>query len=127
FQIEEGFLDDKSGLFGLESSKLRDAPSLERLVLVISVATLLLVSEGFQVVQQGARRMIDPHWNRALSYLKLGLRGIHFALSRGLAVLSRLTLHGGADPAPPGRRKKSQVSPVDALEGGWVLRFRSPS
>ncbi|WP_234009250.1 transposase [Deinococcus sp. NW-56] len=46
FQIEEGFLDDKSGLFDLEHSKLRDAASLERLVLVLSVATLLLVSEG---------------------------------------------------------------------------------
>lgn len=127
FQIEEGFLDDKSGLFGLESSKLRDAASLERLVLIIAVATLLLVSEGLQIVQQGVRTAIDPHWNRALSYLKLGLRGIHFALSRGQAVFRRLTLQGGADPAPPGRRKKLQVSPVDALEVGWVLRFRSPS
>ncbi|THF71502.1 transposase [Deinococcus sp. Arct2-2] len=127
FQIEEGFLDDKSGLFGLESSKLRDAVSLERLVLVISVATLLLVSEGLQIVQQGVRRAIDPHWKRALSYLKLGLRGIHFALSRGLVVLSQLTLQRGANPAPPGRRKKSQPSPVDALEVGWVLRFRSLS
>ncbi|WP_082869722.1 transposase [Deinococcus puniceus] len=127
FQIEEGFLDDKSGLFGLEDSKLRDAASLERLILMISVATLLLVSEGLQIVRQGARRASDPHWNRALSYLKLGLRGVHFALSRGRAVLNRLTLQGGADPAPPGHRKKSHVSSVDALEGGWVLRFRSPS
>ncbi len=127
FQIEEGFLDDKSGLFGLEDSKLRDAASLERLILVISVATLLLVSEGLQIVQHGARRTVDPHWKRALSYLKLGLRGIQFALSRGLTVLTRLTLQGGADPASPGRRKKSQPSPVDALQCGWVLRFRSPS
>lgn len=116
FQIEEGFLDDKSGLFGLEDSKLRDAATLERLILVISVATLLLVSEGLQIVQQGARRAIDPHWNRALSYLKLGLRGLLFALSRGQAVLHCLTLQGGADPASPGRRKKSHVSSVDALE-----------
>ncbi|WP_157452144.1 hypothetical protein [Deinococcus aquatilis] len=72
FQREEGFLDEKSGLFGLEDSKLRDAASLERLILVISVATLLLVSEGLQIVQQGVRRTIDPHWNRALSDLKLG-------------------------------------------------------
>jgi len=127
FQIEEGFLDDKSGLFGLEDSKLRDAASLERLILVIAVATLLLVSEGLQIVQQGIRRAIDPHWNRALSYLKLGLRGIHFALSRGLAVFGRLILQGGTDPAPPGRRKKSHPNPVNALEVGWVLRFRSPS
>ena len=90
--VEEGFLDAKSSLFGLEDSRLRDAASLERLILVISVATLLLVSEGLQVVQQGARRTIDPHWNRALSALKLGLRGVCFALSRGLTVLNWLTL-----------------------------------
>ena len=55
FQIEEGFLDEKSGLFGLEDSKLRDALSLERLTLVLAVATLLLVSEGLQTVQRGDR------------------------------------------------------------------------
>ncbi|WP_407571474.1 hypothetical protein [Deinococcus altitudinis] len=60
FQIEEGFLDDKSGFFGLEASRLRDATSLERLVLVTSTATLLLVSEGLQVVEQGLRRVVDP-------------------------------------------------------------------
>ena len=49
------------------------------------------------------------------------------ALSRGLAILSRLILQGGADPAPPGRRKKSHPSLVDALESGWVMKFRSPS
>jgi len=55
FQIEEGFLDDKSELFGLEASRLRDAASLERLLLVTSTATLFLVSEGLQVVEQGLR------------------------------------------------------------------------
>ena len=40
FQIEEGFLDDKSGLFALESSRIRDAAGLERLTLTLLVATL---------------------------------------------------------------------------------------
>ncbi|MEW6420735.1 MAG: transposase [Deinococcota bacterium] len=94
FQIEKGFLDEKSGLFGLEDSKLRDAASLERLVLVLAVDTLLLVSEGLHFVQQGAHRRIDPHWQRGLSSLKLGLRAVQDALSRGQAVFTRLTLHG---------------------------------
>ena len=59
FQIEEGFLDEKSGLFELEASKLRDVKSLERLVMVISVAMLLLVSEGLDVVERGDRRRVD--------------------------------------------------------------------
>ena len=127
FQIEEGFLDDKSGLFGLEESKLREAASLERLILVIAVATLLLVSEGLQVVQNGLRRVFDPHWQRGLSYLKIGLRAVQHALSRGQAVLTRLTLQGGPDPEPLGVRKQPQPTPLVTLEVGWTLVFRLPS
>ena len=125
FQIEEGFLDDKSGLFGLEASRLRDAASLERLVLVTSTATLLLVSEGLQVVEQGLRRVVDPHWQRGLSYLKIGLRAVQYALGRGQAVFTRLGLHGGADPEPVGCRTPKQPDPQTAFEVGWTLVFRS--
>jgi len=127
FQIEEGFLDDKSGLFGLEASKLRDAASLERLILILSIATLLLVSEGLQVVQNGTRRVLDPHWQRGLSYLKIGLRAVQHALSRGQAVLNRLTLQGGPDPEPLGARKRPQPDPLTTFEDGWALVFRLPS
>ena len=127
FQIEEGFLDDKSGLFGLEASRLRDAASLERLVLVISTATLFLVSEGLQMVEQGLRRRVDPHWRRALSYLKIGLRAVQYALGRGQAVFTRLGLHGGADPEPVGCRTPKQPDPRTAFDVGWTLVFRSLS
>ena len=127
FQIEEGFLDDKSGLFELEDAKLRDAASLERLVLVLSVATLLLVSEGLQTVHRGARRVVDPHWQRGLSYLKIGLRAVQYALSRGQAVFTRLTLQGGPDPEPLGTRKRPRPAPLPTLEVGWKLAFRLPS
>ncbi len=127
FQIEEGFLDEKSSLFGLEDSRLRDAAGLERLVLVLAVATLLLVSEGIEVVQHGDRRRVDPHWQRALSYLKIGLRAVQYALSRGKAVFTRLTLDGGPDPEPLGPRKRAQPIPLAKLEVGWQLVFRLPS
>ncbi|OLV20042.1 hypothetical protein BOO71_0000943 [Deinococcus marmoris] len=127
FQIEEGFLDEKSGLFGLEGSKVRDAPSLERLVTVLAVATVLLVSEGIEVVQRGDRRHVDPHWQRALSYLKIGLRAVHYALSRGQVVFARLTLQGGPDPEPLGQRKRPHAPPQTTLEVGWQLVFRSLS
>ncbi|THF68532.1 transposase [Deinococcus sp. Arct2-2] len=126
FQIEEGFLDEKSGLFGLEDSKIRDANSLERLILVLSVATLLLVSEGIQMVQRGDQRVVDPHWQRALSYLKIGLRAVQYALSRGQTIFSNLTLQGGPDPEPL-RRTRPQVHPTATLEVGWQIIFRSPS
>lgn len=127
FQIEEGFLDDKSGLFALESSRIRDAAGLERLVLTLSVATLLLVSEGLQLVAAGMRRAIDPHWTRALSYLKLGLRGMQYALSRGRAVFNRLTLVGGPDPDCPGLRNPARSTPLATMEPGWELVFRTLS
>ncbi|MEF2280505.1 transposase [Deinococcus sp. YIM 134068] len=127
FQIEEGFLDEKSGLFGLEDSKLRDAASLERLILVLAVATLLLVSEGVQIVQRGDRRVVDPHWQRALSYLKIGLRAVQYALSRGQAVFLRLTLQGKPDPEPLSGRKRPHTVLQTTLEVGWQLVFRSPS
>lgn len=124
FQIEEGFLDDKSGLFGLEASRLRDAASLERLLLVTSTATLFLVSEGLQVVEQGLRRMVDPHWQRGLSYLKIGLRAVQYALGRGQAVFTRLGLHGGTDPEPVGCRTSKKLDPRIAFDVGWTLVFR---
>lgn len=127
FQIEEGFLDEKSGLFGLEASRLRDAASLERLILVLAVATLLLVSEGIQMVQSGDRRVVDPHWQRALSYLKIGLRAVQYALSRGQAVFLRLTLQGEPDPEPLSGRKRPRAAPQTTLNVGWQLVFRSPS
>lgn len=81
FQIEESFLDEKTGLFRLEESRLREAASLEGIILVLSMATLLLASECIEVVQREDRRLIDPHWRRALSYLKIGLWAVHHALS----------------------------------------------
>ncbi|WP_407541946.1 hypothetical protein Q0M94_20950 (plasmid) [Deinococcus radiomollis] len=62
---------------------MRATASLERLVLVTSTATLLLVSAGLQVVEQGLQRMVDPHWQRGLSYTKIDLLAVQYALGRG--------------------------------------------
>src|SRR5437763_6825048 len=72
FDIEENFLDDKSNGFQLESSLIRSAEALERLCLVLAVTTLYLVWLGTFVVKHGKRRLVDPHWFRGLSYLKIG-------------------------------------------------------
>ena len=62
FDIEENFLDDKSNGFQLESSLIRSAEALTRLCLVLAVTTLYLVAQGTEVVNQGKRRWVDPHW-----------------------------------------------------------------
>lgn len=124
FQIEEGFLDDKSGLHNLESSKFRDVPSLNRIVMILALATLFLVTKGVQIVTEGKRRMVDPHWKRGLSYLKIGERAMRWALSRGLTVFTHLALPGGPDPEPLGKRKKKVPDPLKTLEVGWTLVLR---
>src|SRR5215510_4590125 len=85
FDIEENFLDDKSNGFQLESSLIRSSEALERLCFVLAMTTLYLVSLGTDVVQQGKRRLVDPHWFRGLSYLKIGWKWVSYALSRGYA------------------------------------------
>lgn len=100
FDIEEGFKDDKSGLFELESSKFRDAEALTRLYSVIAIATLFLVSQGVEVVKKGIRREIDPHWNRGLSYLKIGLRYLDSIPSHGYKIIKKMILPSTPDPEP---------------------------
>jgi hypothetical protein len=100
FDIEENFLDDKSNGFQLESSLIRSADALNRLCFVLAVTTLYLVSQGTEIVEQSIRRTIDPHWFRGNSYLKIGWKWVHRALSKGLNLISRVRLSGMPDPEP---------------------------
>jgi hypothetical protein len=100
FDIEENFLDDKSNGFQLEASQIRDAKALTRLCLVVAVATLLLVSQGTDVVNKGRRRWVDPHWFRGLSYLKIGWRWVKQALHEGYRLIRRFALSPAPDPEP---------------------------
>jgi hypothetical protein len=100
FDIEENFLDDKSNGFQLEASLIRSAPALERLCLVLAVATLYLVSQGTHLVETGQRRRVDAHWFRGNSYLKIGWNWIRYALSRKEKLLTHLVLSPKPDPEP---------------------------
>lgn len=114
FDIEENFLDDKSNGFQLESSLIRSAEALERLCFVLAITTLYLVSQGTEVVKQGKRRWVDPHWFRGSSYLKIGWNWIKYAVSKGYALITRLHLSAGPDPEPAMASKiqhKNKVQP----------------
>lgn len=104
FQIEEGFLDDKSAGFQLEASRLRDTPALNGLLLLLAVGTLLLHSEGTAAVEAGQREALDPHWQRGWSYFRIRRNAVRFALSRGHPVFERLALSSAPDPCPSRRR-----------------------
>jgi len=100
FDIEENFLDDKSNGFQLESSLIRSANALERLCFVLAVTTLFLVSQGTQVVQEGKRRIVDAHWFRGSSYLKIGWAWVKRSLSRREKLQTGLALSPKPDPEP---------------------------
>jgi hypothetical protein len=98
FDIEENFLDDKSNGFQLEDSFIRSAAALERLCFVLAITTLYLVSVGTSVVQQGKRRLVDPHWFRGASYLKIGWYWVQYALTRCYALITTVYLSSEPDP-----------------------------
>lgn len=100
FTIEENFLDDKSSGFNLEDSKLRSAPALSRLCLVLAMTTLFLTAQGVEVVISGQRRHVDPHWYRGTSYLKIGWSWVKQALNKGCNLISVVSFCTNIDPEP---------------------------
>ena len=38
----------------------------------VALTMLFLILQGVQVIASGERRRVDAHWNRGMSYLKLG-------------------------------------------------------
>ena len=109
FDIEENFLDDKSNGFQLEDSLIRSAAALERLCFVLAMTTLYLVSVGTSVVQQGKRRLVDPHWFRGASYLKIGWQWVQYALTRCYTLITTVYLSSEPDPEPAIASKKQDA------------------
>lgn len=107
FDIEESFLDDKSGGFQLESSELYDGQALARLGLIMATATLYLVSTGLAVVAHGLRPLIDAHWNRGLSYFQIGWRWVTFALTNSAGLFCSLLFSPLPDPYKVTASKRS--------------------
>jgi Transposase DDE domain len=108
FQVEESFLDLKSNGFNLEASRLRDKFALSQLCGVIALTTLFLVLQGTQVVEQGKRRLVDPHWHRGMSYLKLGWNWVRLALTRQWKIENYRFLSSLPDPQPAFASKRQQ-------------------
>lgn len=112
FDIEENFLDDKSAGFQLEASELRNAQVLERLCLILATATLYLVATGTAIQAMNLRLLVDPHWQRGLSYFQLGWRWLLFALTNQRPLLAFLWFDPEPDPEPVfASRKQGAISP----------------
>lgn len=100
FCVEESFLDLKSNGFNLEASRLRDKFALSQLCGVIALTMLFLVLQGTQVVASGRRRQVDAHWNRGMSYLKLGWNWIRLAITHQWKIAIHSFLSSAPDPQP---------------------------
>ncbi len=64
FDIEESFLDEKSGEYQIQTSELATPEALERLILILAIATLHFTNVGVSVVRTKTRRWVDIHWDR---------------------------------------------------------------
>lgn len=121
FQIEELFLDSKSGAFELEDSRLRSENALERLYLVAALALLYATTQGISVQIAGLRQQVDPHWRRGISYLKIGLRWLQGFVHKGRQLLSPTALLP-QDPQPCFASKRAEQDFYDQI---WFTRIRS--
>ncbi len=119
FRVEQLFLDSKSGVFQLEESRIRTAKALARLYLIVAIALLFATVHGMIIQVQGLRRKVDPHWERGLSYLKIGLRWLKGVLHKGRDLLSPLPLLCG-DPEPCFASKKARKLYYNAI---WFKRI----
>ena len=113
FDLEENFLDDKSNGFQVEASRLDTPAALERLFLVLAVATLHFTSVGVGVVHRKLRRWVDTHWDRGMSYLKIGWSWLRQQFRRGWPPLPSFRLDPAPDPEPAvaSRRKAARAKP----------------
>jgi len=100
FDIEENFLDDKSGCFNLEDTLLHDSMAISRLCLIMAMTTAYLVSTGTVVDTLGFRPVVDTHWRRGLSYLQIGLRWCRHAVANQKWLQDFLWLPPNPNPEP---------------------------
>jgi hypothetical protein len=119
FRIEELFLDSKSGAFELEESKVRQPQALERLYLVVALALLFATAHGMAVQLKGLRQRVDPHWERGLSYLKIGVRWLKGVLHKDRDLFAPMPLFS-QDVLPCFASKKERREYYDAI---WFTRI----
>jgi hypothetical protein len=87
FCCEQLFRDQKSGVFHLADSGLREPGRIDRLLLVVAIAVLVGSLQGYALSLAGLRRQVDPHWKRGMSFLRIGLAALQMAVADATARL----------------------------------------
>ena len=107
------FKDYKSAAFDVEKSRLRNAQALSCLFLLMATAQLLGIAIGFWLMRCKQRSTIDPHTNRGLSFLQLGLRKIQSLCYSQLPLPKFQAIpYYNPPPAFSSIRKKAKASAV---------------
>lgn len=78
--------DQKSGIFQLERSGLRDPARINRLLLVVAIAVLFSNLQGFAVSCSSERRLVDSHWKWGFSFARIGLHSLQQSVIRPQAL-----------------------------------------
>jgi hypothetical protein len=121
FDLEENFLDDKSNGFQAEASELTTPAAWERLFLVLAIAALFFTSIGVGVVKHKLRRWVDPHWERGLSYFKIGWLWLRQHCRRGWPFIAGFYL----DPAPDPEPARPSRQPLPRQPINWKLELKT--
>ncbi|MBD1849112.1 transposase [Cyanobacteria bacterium FACHB-502] len=85
---------------------------------------LFLVLQGMNVLLSGKHRRVDAHWNRGMSYLKLGWNWIRLAITQQWKIQVYPFLSSLPDPQPAIASKRQQN---DAFEREFIVLSRFPA
>ena len=110
FCCEQLFRDQKSGVFHLADSGLREPERIDRLLLVVAIAVLAGSLQGYALSLAGLRRQVYPHWKRGMSFLRIGLAALQMAVADAAAKLMDwlpIPLQE-LEPCVPSRRARSK-------------------
>lgn len=106
--IEPHFKDYKSAGFELIRSRLRGAPALNCLLMLLAAATLIAILIAVVVSHEGRRRRLDWHSQRGLSFLQLGLRELQRLCYQQLAIPKLAILPSLSPPVAYASHKKRE-------------------
>lgn len=93
-RLEELFSDLKERGFAWEATRLRDHQRLTQLMGLLCLTYLWLLRAAAVAVRRGGRRGVDPAKRRALSYLQIALRLLHYSDPPQLEYLAAAVARG---------------------------------
>ncbi|MEP0911675.1 hypothetical protein NDI45_12195 [Leptolyngbya sp. GB1-A1] len=91
---------------------------------MIALTMLFLVLQGVNIVTSGKRRQVDTHWNRDMSYLKLGWNWIRLAITQQWKIQVYPFLLSLPDPQPAVASKRQQH---DSFKHKFTVLSRFPA